>query len=802
MRTRSKIAVAFWVLFAGYLLVQSVFVRMIVLKCFAKIEKTEIRNTVARVNVWLDEQKKSLWGVATDWAIWDELHQFSILGSTPFVRHYCTASTYRNLNLQAMIISDSSGALRYATEFDPASGRFAPISPEVKTYFLAHARAVIHRTHSDTVSDIILTANGPMLVSMSPIKLTDTTRAPGGALLFGRSLSDKVVSSYARSRSCSLTVARFDRPLPVRYTMAKKNQLSNDSIVTAIQNKRTLLAYAPVFNQNRDPVLLLELVVPRTIYHAGWMAVIITNCVVAALFIIFGILLWILFRISKKMERTLLEKERYLQTVLHDSHLGILALDKERGTIMHANPAACTMLGRTLNELTGANYNTFFKVVSPRNPGDLQNDTGQYEKLLLAGSGTTLPVLTTTSTIFQNGRKIRIETFMDISQRKQAEDALVRAQKLESLGILAGGIAHDFNNLLSGIFGYIDLVRLKASSNTELAADLREAMKTIERARHLTRQLLTFAKGGAPKRKPLAIAELLHDTIPFALAGTRITHTLTVMPGLWLCNADRSLIEQVVDNLIINARQAMPEGGAIAVAADNAGPGTQLPTGLHPGSYVRIQVCDQGCGIKSENLKHIFDPFFTTKEYGSGLGLTTAYSIIAKHDGHIGIQSKDGAGTTVTFFLPAMEHAVSDATEQICRDVAGSGVVLVVDDEDVVRTTSAEMLRYCGYEVHTAKSSDDARTVVTRQKLMGRPIQVVICDLTLKGRICRGTDVVALLKQADPSIIAIVSSGYNDDPVMADPQRHGFVSALHKPFTYEELGHVTTQAMAQWRSEG
>ena len=247
MRTRSKIAVAFWILFAGYLLVQSVLVRMIVLKSFTGIERTETRNTVARVNAWLDEQKQSLWGVATDWAIWDELHQFSIGGSTPFVRQYCTIATYRNLNLQAMIISDSSGALRYAAEFDPASGRFAPVSPEVKTYFLAHARAVIHRTQSDTVSDIILTANGPMLVSMSPVKLTDTTRAPGGALLFGRSLSDKVISTYARSRSCSLTVARFDRPLPQRYLAAKTIQLSNDSIITVIQNKRTLLAYAPVF---------------------------------------------------------------------------------------------------------------------------------------------------------------------------------------------------------------------------------------------------------------------------------------------------------------------------------------------------------------------------------------------------------------------------------------------------------------------------------------------------------------------------------------------------------------------------
>jgi signal transduction histidine kinase/ActR/RegA family two-component response regulator len=369
---------------------------------------------------------------------------------------------------------------------------------------------------------------------------------------------------------------------------------------------------------------------------------------------------------------------------------------------------------------------------------------------------------------------------------KNTEAALVRAEKLESLGILAGGVAHDFNNLLTGIYGFLNCAFAKVRGGADAAVDLSQAMGTLDRARHLTTQLLTFAKGGVPVRKPMDIGKLLEDTLPFVLSGSSVVYELSLPPDLWPCNGDENLLAQVIDNVVINARQSMPGGGKVWISAQNIAPGAGVAQPLRPGAYVKITVRDEGSGIKPEHLAKVFDPFFTTKEKGSGLGLATAHSIMAKHCGHISVESIVGKGATVTLFVQALPGAVVKAKLESPPAAAARGSVLVVDDEPIIRQSCENLLKHMGYTAFAAADNGEARRIVTRRKEAGMPVAVVLCDLTIKNS-SGGVAILADLRTIDPAIVGIVSSGYADDPVVAEPQRYGFQGVLRKPYSYEEF---------------
>jgi signal transduction histidine kinase/CheY-like chemotaxis protein len=380
-----------------------------------------------------------------------------------------------------------------------------------------------------------------------------------------------------------------------------------------------------------------------------------------------------------------------------------------------------------------------------------------------------------------------------VADSKKAEAERLRAQKLESLGVLAGGIAHDFNNILTAILGNLSIAR-QARPGDDLAEVLRDAEKAALSAKGLTHQLLTFSRGGAPIRKVVSLQDVLREAARFALRGAKARAEFSIPADLWTASVDEDQIRQVVHNLVLNADQAMPEGGVLALIARNfeLAEGEGIP--LRAGQYVSIAIRDTGVGLSPEHLDRVFDPYFTTKRSGNGLGLTSSYAIVKKHDGHLAVESKLGRGTTFTVYLPASQERVA-RPEVEGATALGSGRVLVMDDEEVVRAAAGRMLARLGYEVELARDGDEALRAYTAASAGGRPFDVVVMDLTIPGGV-GGEEAMRRLAALDPQARGIVSSGYSTDPVMADFRAHGFCCVLRKPYSIEDLGRAVAEAVA------
>lgn len=382
----------------------------------------------------------------------------------------------------------------------------------------------------------------------------------------------------------------------------------------------------------------------------------------------------------------------------------------------------------------------------------------------------------------------------DISERKRMEDELLKTHKLDSLGTLAGGIAHDFNNLLTGIMANISLVKTQGELGERSLARLKDAAKAAHRAQDLTRQLSTFSKGGAPIKTTASIAPLLKDCAGFVLRGTSVRGRFSIPDNLWSVDMDTGQISQVIDNLIINASQAMPNGGPVLVRAANivVRPEHNLP--LKEGKYVRVSVADQGTGIPKDHLRKIFDPYFTTKERGSGLGLATSYSIIKRHGGLITVRSKIGVGTTFYFFLPASSRGPSVQEEPALPSGIGKGRILVMDDEELIRKLARDLLTDLGYEVGLAREGTEAIAAYKKAMLDNRPYDLVIMDLTIPDGL-GGKQTISQLLEIDPNAKTIVSSGYSNDPIMSDYASHGFKAVLPKPYDGKQMSELVKRVI-------
>ncbi|MHB9133205.1 MAG: hybrid sensor histidine kinase/response regulator [Armatimonadota bacterium] len=383
--------------------------------------------------------------------------------------------------------------------------------------------------------------------------------------------------------------------------------------------------------------------------------------------------------------------------------------------------------------------------------------------------------------------------FRDITSRRRVEQELRKADKLESIGILAGGIAHDFNNILTAIVGNLSLAKLNIVPEDPIYQRVEDAEKASMRARDLTQQLLTFSKGGAPIKRMCSITELLAEVSSFALLGSNVKCERQFQDGIWPVEVDEGQISQVISNMIINANQAMVSGGVITISIENQEIEEQEPLPLVPGSYVKITIADQGIGVPPENLAKIFDPYYTTKSMGSGLGLATSYSIIQHHGGCIHVTSELGVGTTFSIYLPASPSGYLPAFEKEEAPLISKGKVLVMDDEEIVREVVVNMLNALGYEASGAHNGEEALNLYEQSYLAGHPFDVVIMDLTVPGGL-GGKETVKLLLEIDPHARAIASSGYSNDPVMARCQEYGFCAGIAKPYKLVDLARVLRTA--------
>jgi PAS domain S-box-containing protein len=387
-----------------------------------------------------------------------------------------------------------------------------------------------------------------------------------------------------------------------------------------------------------------------------------------------------------------------------------------------------------------------------------------------------------------------MESNRDVTEQKLLEEELIKARKLESLGILAGGIAHDFNNILAAVVGNLDLARVFRSRPEKAFERVDLAQKAAWRAKDLTMQLLTFSQGGSPVKKTASILELIRESAAFALSGSRAVVEFSLADDLRPVEMDQGQMSQVINNLIINADQAMPNGGTIRLVAKPYTVTADSTIPLPEGNYVKVSVEDEGTGIPPENLARIFDPYFTTKAKGTGLGLATTYSIVKNHGGMIAAESSAGVGTAFHIYLPASSERVPAGMRRNASSMTGNGKILVMDDEPELRELIREMLEALGYEAVCVSDGAEAVEEFGRAAASPSPFACAIMDLTIPGRM-GGLEALPQILEIQPNFRAVVASGYSNDPAVADFEKYGFKGILPKPFTTEELGMVLNEVL-------
>lgn len=384
-----------------------------------------------------------------------------------------------------------------------------------------------------------------------------------------------------------------------------------------------------------------------------------------------------------------------------------------------------------------------------------------------------------------------VMTYLDITERKRLAEDMLRLQKVEAAGIFAGGIAHDFNNLLTTILGNISIAKTMSSAKDPIYDKLVHAEKASFKARDLTYRLLTFAGGGGPVRKTVPIHRLVKEAADFALSFSSIGCDYYMDEDLWESDVDEGQIKKVIHNLVVNACEAMPGEGTISISARNITikAGDFVPLG--EGRYIKITVQDRGIGIPEENLPRIFDPYFTTKEMGSskgtGLGLAVSFSIIRNHGGYISVASRVGVGTTCDIYLPA--SIKEGASDGLSDNAEIRGKILLMDDEELVREVSGDMMRHLGYDVTFAADGTEFLDIYVTAMEAGSPFDAVVMDLNISGGM-GGEETMEKLREIDPAVRAIVSSGNITGPIVSDFRRYGFCGVINKPFKMQELRRV------------
>lgn len=500
--------------------------------------------------------------------------------------------------------------------------------------------------------------------------------------------------------------------------------------------------------------------------------------------------------IKQSQELLKISEERYRSII--ELAADTILLGDTAGNITGANEIAVELTGYRPDELTGKNISCLFSAKElervPLKYAELkEGKTIRSERLLTRKDGTEIPIEMNTK-MMPDGT---YQTFIrDMSEQRRQQEELVKVQKLESLGVLAGGIAHDFNNILTGIMGNISYARKSLEQSDDAWLPLSRAEKASRRAANLARQLLIFAKGGEPVKKVFSLRQVVTETLSLVLSGTNLKEQIDIPDDLHSIEADEGQVSQALHNIIINAVQAMPDGGQLAVNGGNVVLNEVNEFNLPGGKYVKLSISDEGCGIPEPEQKKIFDPYFTTKTVGTGLGLASTYSIIKSHGGAITVMSSPGKGATFTIHLPSV-GLVSEENSQTDEDdvvVHKGGSVLVMDDDEMVRELATHTLGRQGYKVMTCCNGKEAIYLFKAAVEAGKPFSVVLMDLTIPGSM-GGVETARQILAFDPAAPLVVSSGYSADPVMANYREYGFCAAIEKPYNVEDIAKIISSNM-------
>jgi len=515
----------------------------------------------------------------------------------------------------------------------------------------------------------------------------------------------------------------------------------------------------------------------------------------------------------KRTEEDLaIERER-LSTTLRGIGDGVITTDIDRQVVL-INQAAETLIGWSQEEALGRSLSEVLSLIDE--PSGRVIDLPTIEMLkdqvvvppgqsatLVSRSDRRIPVSLSISPLKDRESQVigMVMVIRDITEKGRLESEMLRSAKLESLGIMAGGLAHDFNNFLMSIMLNLSTARLHLQDDPKTACMLKDAEESTRRARGITQQLATFSRGGVPVTASRYLTPMLKEAIKFSLRGTLAMPQFRLKKELWPVEIDPGQINQVLNNLAINAVQAMPEGGTLTVTTANVTVDDKHPRGpLNRGQYVKVALTDKGTGIPPEALDKIFDPYFTTKEAGSGLGLFSVYSIINKHNGWITVDSEVNQGTTFTFYLPAMAEAVIPSylkeSEAMSKTISGTGRILIMDDDDLIRKALVRLLDDLGFEIVSAPDGSAALKLFKQAHSAGKPFRAAILDFSIPGGM-GGVETLEHIREIDPEVKAIVTSGYANAPIIAHYEDYGFKGKLAKPFTAAELFKVLKEVLGE-----
>ncbi len=843
-------------------------------KSFVAIESDEVKGDLFRVEYAIADDMSNLDSTLADWAIWDDTYLFLNGNNPDYIPNNLFAGTYENLDLDVVIIYDTSGKLVYGEAYNRSTGLTEPVPPALTGKL--NSELYLFRFDSP---DSTSTENGfysfegqPLLLAARPV-LTSIGEGPvAGTMFMGRYFDEEHASHISESTGVDVTLLGPGdiSTSPYLSSLMAGFGTGNPYILQA-QNQSLINGYAPVSEIGADKSsFILAISEPRIIYQSGTAT--ITSFLFILLFtgLVFGVLglviidRTVLSRISTiisgirevenkggnaritpltgddelthlgtainlMLDNLSTIQSRY-RSIVEDQTEFICRFNKD-GRVTFMNPAFrrefapgsddkqdFSIFDIPTHDIPWNRMRTLLKELSVENQIRSGKIKFTYWNKDFWLDWTIRAICDPEGTVIEYqfvGRDVTAEqkareenqVYRDhleemVRQRTdsliEAQQELQKAERMEAVGLLAGGIAHDFNNLLLTILGNIELLELEIGKESHFSPRIAELEQEVLRARSLTRQLLTFSRGGAPIRKIANITNIVRETTEFVCRGSNVRCRFTSDSDIMAVSADTNQISQVITNLVLNAIQAMPDGGRVDVSVKNNVLSERDRPPLPAGKYVAIAVTDHGKGIPPDVAARIFEPFFTTKTTGGGLGLATSFSIIMKHGGHIFMESEAMAGATFTIFLPATMEPESGSAEEDqvndagIRDDPVKGRILVMDDEEGIRSLLSEMFVMKGYEVVTAKDGMEAITRCQEERDQGRRFDVAIIDLTVPGGM-GGREAITRLLEIDPELKAVVSSGYYNDPVMADFKTYGFKGVIQKPFLFRELHQMILQ---------
>jgi two-component system cell cycle sensor histidine kinase/response regulator CckA len=506
---------------------------------------------------------------------------------------------------------------------------------------------------------------------------------------------------------------------------------------------------------------------------------------------------------AHEWEHALAETERRVRWFFDESPLSIVLADLS-GTVTDANRAFIATAGQSYNQVVGR---SILELILPEDREEVArylskavigtSAGGQIEARLVGARGVAAQIYLQRVAGRSGESGALLLNFLDTTEQKNLEEQFAQSQKMQAVGQLAGGVAHDFNNLLTAMIGFCDLLLSRHGPGDPSFADIMQIKQNANRAANLVRQLLAFSRRQTLQPKIINITDALAEmsNLLRRLIGEKIDLKVSHGRDIGLVKVDPGQLDQVIINLVVNARDAMAgEGGTLTVQTSSeiidepTATGTEI---IPPGDYIGIKVTDTGIGIPKDNLTRIFEPFFSTKQRGegTGLGLSTVYGIVKQTGGFIAVNSEEGKGTTFTIYLPRYEATEQELAETQAvteeapsRDLTGTGAILLVEDEDAVRTFGARALRSKGYDVLEANNGENALEVLNKTD---KTIDLVISDVVMPG--IDGPSLIRMLRENKPELKVIFISGYAEDTYRDELDEENGVHFLPKPFSLKDL---------------